>query len=256
MVAEILGGIANGLFNQFGVANAVQAQKDLISYQARTNYNYSQKDLKTKWAANRKGLESAGYNPMLALAGVNSNSNWASQSSVGDTGTGSSFGTGIANAIQSRQVQQQGNLMQSQIDNYNADSVLKQNQAVTELYSQLEKINHADLMNAERQLTDKNVSWYDKQQAREDLRVANEIERTGNDFKVGMANAIANQINANSNSALNRANATAVNIENQKAQNYYNVKTPKRGKFQQYLYNFGKAISDFTGLGRLSLPRH
>ena len=66
-ITDLAGGIANTLFNQAGVSNSTALQKDLMKYQAKLNYNYSQKDLKNKWTANRQGLEKAGYNPMLAL---------------------------------------------------------------------------------------------------------------------------------------------------------------------------------------------
>lgn len=195
--------------------------EQMAKYQAKLNYKYWKKQQLNQPTLNRQGLEAANYNPMLALGSVGAGAGASSWSSLANPTTPdlSNVGSnGIANALAVKQQQNQNDLTQAQVSNYNADSVLKNNQAITEIYSQLEKLNHADLMKAQKILTDKNSNWYDKIQAREDLRVANEIERTGNDFKVGMAQAIASQIGANASviGANASANMAGANAEEQR----------------------------------------
>lgn len=203
-LGNIVGGLASNALSSF------QAEQ-LAAYQAALNYKYAKKSALNMPSYNRQGYEKAGYNPMLALGNIGSaNSGWTSATGLTTPDMSGIGSSAISNALSLKQQDNQNRITDSQVDNYNADSILKQNQALTELYTQLEKINHADLMQAQKLLTDKDVSWYDKKQAREDLRVANEIERTGNDFKVGMAQAIASQISANANMQASISNAKDV----------------------------------------------
>lgn len=203
-----LGNFAGGVFSNS--LSAYKARK-LSEYQAFLNYKYSKNSAINSPLWNRKGLVKAGYNPMLALGNMQgANSNWSSMGSVTTPDMSNIGSNAVSNAMAVKQQSNQDTLTDAQAENYNADSVLKNSQSITELYTQLEKINHADLMAAQKKLTDKDVEWYDKKQAREDLRVANEIERTGNEFKVGMAQAIASQINANANRQISISNAKDV----------------------------------------------
>ena len=203
-----LGTIAGGMMSNS--LSAYQARK-LAEYQSLLNYQYSKKSALNNAIWNRKSLEKAGYNPMLALGNMQgANSNWSSLSTVPTPDMSNIGSNAVSNALAVKQQSNQDTITEAQSNNYNADTALKNSQSITELYTQLEKINHADLMSAQKRLTDKDVSWYDKKQAREDLRVANEIERTGNDFKVGMAQAIASQISANSVHQMSISNAKDV----------------------------------------------
>lgn len=187
---NILGGMASN-------ANSVYKQKQVAKYQASLNYKYAQKSALNSPSWNKEGLINAGLNPMLALGNQQgATTGWTTGSDSGTSDFSSLGSNAVSNAMAVKQQKNQDALSSAQVNNYNADSVLKNNQSITEMYSQLEKLNHADLMHAQKILTDKDVSWYDKKMALEQKRVANEIERTGNDFKVGMAQAIASQISA------------------------------------------------------------
>lgn len=213
------GSIGSALANSAGVQNNVDMQKNLMRYQALLNYKYSQKDLKTKWSANRTGLENAGYNPMLALAGVTSNSSWASPQSVSDNNAGATFGTGVANALQARNLAQQNNLIQSQVENNNADSELKRQQAVTETYDQLQKQVHADLEDTYRQLQDKDLSTYDEKFLLFRKKTLQEIETMNIQNQVGLTQATANMIQAQASRT--NANANARDVESKAKQREY-----------------------------------
>lgn len=203
-----LGNIAGGLLSN---SLSVYKMQQLADYQAALNYRYAKKSALNSPTWNRQGLEKADFNPMLALGNMSgAQSSWTSSQNPMTADFSNVGSSAVSNALAVKQQDNQDRLTTAQEQNYNADSVLKNNQAITQMYEQLERLNHADLMKAQKQLTDKNVSWYDKQQAREDLRVANEIERTGNDFKVGMAQAIASQISANANQISANANAQDV----------------------------------------------
>lgn len=204
-LGSIFGGMASN-------AISVDQQKDLQRYQAALNYKYAKKSALNMPTFNRQGLENANFNPMLAISNglSGANASWSTGGSATTSDLSGAVNNALNTALSVRQQNNQDKLANSQVAVNNADSVLKNNQAITEMYSQLEKLNHADLMQAQKMLTDKNVSWYDKQQAREDLRVANEIERTGNEFKIGMAQAIACQIGANAQMINSRANAQDV----------------------------------------------
>lgn len=241
-IGNVVGGLASNSLS------AYKAQK-LAEYQANLNYKFAKKSALNSPTWNRTGLENAGYNPMLALSNLTgAQSSWSGSPSF----TGADFSgvgsTAVSNALAVKQQSNQDMLTNAQSQNYNADTVLKNSQSITELYTQLEKINHADLMQAQKQLTDKNVSWYDKQQAREDLRVANEIERTGNDFKVGMAQAIASQISSGAQVVSSNANAydiysnKASQAEQQREYNQWAKKHP-------YLKSIDQTLSRYLGAG-------
>lgn len=208
-VGNVAGGLASNSLSSFQM-------KEMARMQAALNYKYAKKSALEMPGYSRQGLENANLNPMLALGNVSgAQSSWSTSIANPTTPDLSSIGSNaVSNALAVKQQNNQDRLTIAQEQNYNADSVLKNNQSITQMYEQLEKLNHADLMRAQKQLTDKNVSWYDKQQAREDLRVANEIERTGNDFKVGMAQAIASQISANANQITAIANSKDVEYRN------------------------------------------
>ena len=218
---SVLSGALGAVGNSLSAYQQSQLQKSLMKYQAQLNTKYSRINTLNQYSWQRQGLERAGYNPQLAWQGAEgvASTGWANSGQASDSRLGSSFGEGINNALSFAQQLNNDKMTDAQVMNYNADSVLKNNQAITEMYSQLEKLNHADLMSAEKVLTDKDVSWYDRKQAREDKRLANEIEKTGNELKVGMMNALTNQLMAKTgqfNAETNRLNAhtNATSVQN------------------------------------------
>lgn len=249
MVASLIGAGISALGSIGGAlasnAMSLGQQKDMADYQAAVNYKYAKKSALNMPNYNRKGLENANFNPMLAISSglSNANASWSSGGSATTSDMSGAVNNALNTALSVRQQENQNKLADSQVSVNNADSVLKNNQAMTEMYTQLEKLNHADLMQAQKILTDKNVSWYDRQQAREDLRVANEIERTGNDFKVGMAQAIASQIGANA--SVIGANANAKDVSSR-----YNLGVQQLN-WDKKKWSIGSTIA---GIGSLAIP--
>lgn len=74
-------------------------QKSLAKYNANLNYQYAEKQARNNPTWNRAGLESAGYNPMLAVQNSTSgaNSSWTSSQSVNDPDIAGGISSGIAN---------------------------------------------------------------------------------------------------------------------------------------------------------------
>lgn len=73
-------------------------QKELQEHAAATNYKYAEKSAKNTPTWNRAGLESAGYNPMLAVQNATGGAN-SSWTSTGQAGTGDEdISSSIANA--------------------------------------------------------------------------------------------------------------------------------------------------------------
>lgn len=207
IVGNIVGGYFGQQANAHGLMLSEEAQKRLMKYQAKLNYKYSQKDLLSKYINGRRGLESAGYNPMLALSGINSNSNWASQASVSDIGAGTSFNSGVANALTQQQVEQQGALNESTIDNNNADSLLKEQQAFTEQNRQLLIDAQTQLTQSEKVLNDKNASWYDRREAMNLKRQAQEVKTmaTQSELNVATAGKVRSEIGVAKMNAISNA---------------------------------------------------
>ena len=263
-LGALIGG-AFGLAGSFGSnAMSVGMSKELQEHQAKLNWKYAKKNALEMPGFNRQGLEAAGYNPMLALGNLQgAQSSWSASNSLQSSDMSNLGNNAISNAISLKQQENQNNLTEAQVDNYNADSVLKNYQTMTQVFEQLEKQNRADLYEAEKKLTDKKTSNFEREQAREDIRLANEIDRTQKEYKVGMLNAGANMTSANANRVSANANATSQaeitrlnRIERKKKEAYYNGNTSKlnrRQRFQQALYNFGQGVSDVTGLGRIKL---
>ena len=246
--SQLLGGLFGSQANAQGVLLSAEQQKGLMNHQAKTNWKYYQKELLNRWQLARQGLEKGNYNPMLALQGINGNSNWASQASISDTGAGQAFNAGVGNALTMQQVRQQAELNDSTINLNNSESMLKQNQAITELFSQLEKQNNADYISAKKKLTDKNINWYDKQQVREDLKLSNEIERTKNDYKIGMLNAIANQVSANASSVSSHANAYDI-YENRSSLSQQQKEYNQWAKDHKYLKSIDQTLTRYLSPG-------
>lgn len=216
-----LGNIAGGL-----LSNSLSAYKmqQLAEYQAALNYRYAKKSALNMPSFNRQGLEKADLNPMLALGNMSgAQSSWTGSQNPMTADFSSVGSNAVSNALAVKQQNNQDRLTVAQEQNYNADSVLKNNQAITQMYEQLERLNHADLMAAEKTLTDKKSNNFEREQAREDLRVSNEIKRTANDFKVGMAQAIASQISASANKISANANAKDVEYRNINAKEANNI---------------------------------
>lgn len=253
--SQLLGGLFGSQANAQGVLLSAEQQKGLMNHQAKTNWKYYQKELLNRWQLARQGLEKGNYNPMLALQGINGNSNWASQASISDTGAGQAFNAGVGNALTMQQVRQQGELNASTIGLNNSQSVLNEEKANTELYTQIEKANHSDMLKAQATLASKQASYEDKRQAWEQLKYSKEVEELGSRIKLNNQAVLLRQSEQRLNNTLNASNSEDVHrkrIENQKLDNYYNHPNPKVRALRQTLYDFGQNLRD----AGISTPRY
>lgn len=211
-----LGNIAGGL-----ASNALSSQqmKDMAQYSAKLNYKYWKKQMLNQPTFYRTGLENANYNPMLALGGMQSgNSNWSQMANPTTPDLSNVGSSAVSNALSVRQQKNNDDMTEAQVQNFNADTVLKTSQSLTQQYEQLEKLAHTDLMKADKVLRDKQATYQDKQNAWYDKRVNEEILHSQTDRKVMLENALSNRIQAYSSgtsarASLINANANAKDVE-------------------------------------------
>lgn len=83
-----------------GAGLSYKHQKQLSEHNAKLNYQYAEKTARNQPIWNRAGLESAGYNPMLAVQNATSgaNSSWTSAQSANAPDIAGGISSGIANA--------------------------------------------------------------------------------------------------------------------------------------------------------------
>lgn len=206
------GAIASGILSQQGnaasAAESVKKQKELMRLQAKLNYNYSQKDLKNKYIANREGLENAGYNPMLMYSqGVTSNPSWTGAQSAADSRSGSSFNEGVSNALSSAQAGENIDLTRAQTNKTNAE-------AITEQFKQMHLQIDSMKKDAERILTSQHSNNFDRAQAREDLKTLTDYEHMVNDYNLGVQSLSIQQQVADNNYSLGLGNIGVQQIAN------------------------------------------
>lgn len=127
-----LGNISNfasGLMANASSSTAYKRQIGLMQEQARLNYEYAQKSAENSPSWNRKGLETAGYNPMLAVqnatAGVNSS--WASQAQSTPADTNGAINAGVNMTSTAQRVANETAQTESNINTNNA-TAFKANQ--------------------------------------------------------------------------------------------------------------------------------
>lgn len=79
-----LGSIAGGVMNALSSGKAFNRQKELMALQAKLNYDYNKKQTLNQYGWQRQGLESANYNPLLAVQGATgaSQQNWSGSPTV------------------------------------------------------------------------------------------------------------------------------------------------------------------------------
>lgn len=124
--ALIGGGSALGSFagNILGSTLSFRRQKQLMEHQAALNYKYGQATALNSPSWNRQGLESAGYNPMLAVQNATSgvNSNFAAQSTANEPDYGSSLGSAVANATDVARLNNENKTTDSTVESNNANA--------------------------------------------------------------------------------------------------------------------------------------
>lgn len=193
---NVLSGIGNYVFGRKNMLRQYQYQKALQEHAAKLNYNYMLRQANELPQAQRTGLENAGYNPLLALGGMNSSTAFAGTGSAGLSSPQGfdNFGDSIANAYKVFHQQEKLNnktldQMDSNINNNNANSALAEQQAKTEeskrnLMADESMLKQSQYMlnQVEMMLRNKDLEWYDRRALAE--------------TKSMLMNAISNQIGA------------------------------------------------------------
>lgn len=192
-----IGSFAGPALSTFSNAQGAQLsydlQKQLMKEQAKINYKYYEKELKNRWLLTREGLTNANFNPMLAAIGnISGNSAWASPQSVSDLNFGSTTQSAVGNALDVRRVANETALNEATVDNTNADTVLKEQKSLSEEQNRIESRARIKLHDAERVLIDKRSSNFEREQAREDKRVAIALLDSNRRYEIAkQQNAIA-----------------------------------------------------------------
>lgn len=106
--------------NQSNATNQMlsfKANKALQENQARLNYEYAEKEARNRMTWNRAGLESAGYNPMLAVqnATTGSNSSWTSGAHADSPMTPDYGANAMANVVDNMRLQNETRQVESTI---------------------------------------------------------------------------------------------------------------------------------------------
>lgn len=193
-IGNVVGGLASNTLSAY-------EQEQMARLQASLNYKYWKKQQLNQPSLSREGLEKANYNPMLALSNIGAgagSSSWTSGSSYTAPDLSGVGNSTVNNALAVRQQTNQDKITESQVGLNNANSVLSQNRALTETYTQLEKMAHTDLMEADKILRDKQASYQDKQNAWYDKQVTAQLQRMQIQNKVDLMNAFSGQVQANS----------------------------------------------------------
>ena len=133
-LGSLASGLLGGASSTAGALLSYQQQKKLASYNAKLNYEYAEKSARNQPIWNRAGLESAGYNPMLAVQNSTSgaNSSWTSAQSANAPDIAGGISSGIANAQSFQRLKnetivadQTSKKLESEGENLNADTANK-----------------------------------------------------------------------------------------------------------------------------------
>lgn len=100
MADAFFGALASGAASLASSFLSYNQQKKLAEHNAKVNYQYAEKSARNSPTWNRAGLESAGYNPMLAVQNATSgaNSSWTSAQSANAPDIAGGLSSGVANA--------------------------------------------------------------------------------------------------------------------------------------------------------------
>lgn len=224
---SFLGGLVGGLFGSgmsaLGSMLSYSQQKSLMGHQNELQKDFSSWSLKNSASLQRQGLESAGYNPILA---VNSGISNAS----GSMGLGSVSQPDLAgsstNAYQAFQLARKKN--EAEVNATNASASLSTEQAKTEEFKRQMMSSQTFLNNINTELGKKNLSWYDRRQLQE--------------LKSMYINSQANMLGARA--AMSNAHTAKLQYGlNREVQNYENAERAARASWiseHPWAYNIGQ----------------
>lgn len=192
MAWNFAGSLASSLIGAF--ASNASAHKQYMNQSALQreaadlNYSYGIKSLKNSPSATREGLETAGYNPMLAVQNATSGAN------AGWTSTGQAqnvdYGTALASAFDYQRVKNETKTAESTAN-------LQDEQAKTEENKRRNLEFDSMMKDAKKHLTDKETSWIDREKNAQIYKAMQEAEQARANASVVAYNADTARIVAN-----------------------------------------------------------
>lgn len=132
---SVLGASAGALGNVAGAGLSYGQQKKLSEHQAKVNYQYAEKSARNTPTWNRAGLETAGYNPMLAVQNSTSGANagWTSTPSANAPDIAGGFSSGIANVQSFQRLKNETGVAETQAKTNEATAENQLSQAINNL---------------------------------------------------------------------------------------------------------------------------
>lgn len=229
-----LGALVSGLMNSAGAAvSAAQNYKYSKKLQEH-QYNLNRKALREQYANTRYSLESAGYNPLLAVGSSAQGFSAGASASGGDL---SSLGSDMVNsAIQAKQ-------SKAQIDNTYANSALVREQAETEKAKRTQMEFQNAMTDVETHLKRKDLSNYDKRFYSEMYELMQRAENYKATSAINAMNAETNRINARTNKYNAETSANRSRYQNARDEHESKYGNPfKFGgyAFERQLRRFGR----------------
>lgn len=202
---SLLSGVASGVMAGHGQYKAYQYNRKLQQQQ----YDLQQRGYREGPTNARQGFVDAGYNPILALQTGGQFAGSGNAGGVGSiAGTMPDIGTGASNAYRSFKIETQGMNNQTAqteatVNQANAQAELNKEQALTEQAKRTQMDFQNAMLDVEKHLKDKELSWYDRKvyseiydnmQRAENYGAIQAIERYN--AKTMRENAITNAYNA------------------------------------------------------------
>lgn len=153
MAGAFFGALAGGASSLASSFLSYSMQKKLAEHNAKVNYQYAEKSARNSPTWNRAGLESAGYNPMLAVQNSTSgaNSSWTSAQSANAPDISGGITDGIANAQSFQRLKNETDQVESVTDaNYaNADKAKAEKAEITARLPYVSQRQKAEIANLE-----------------------------------------------------------------------------------------------------------
>lgn len=214
---SMLGKVAS---SGMGYAFNAKLQKKQYDYQRKLNqqgYDLTQQGYREQYGNMRQGLESAGYNPLLAVNGGMTGASYSSGSAAGSSVgiDGSNLGDVITNAKQQKSQRDLNNASIRQLDSQvgvnNAEANYKEGLLQSEIIRQAGYDLDNQIKDLQRQKERKELNIWDK-------KLLSELENIQNDTALKRAHSYQALMDATSSRI--QANASATNA---KGSYYYNT---------------------------------
>ena len=209
-------------------------QSKLQAQAARLNYDYSLKSAENMPSSTRKGLESAGYNPMLAVqnATSGSNSSWTSsgQASAPD------YLAGLSNAFELQRVKNETAQTDSNIK-------LQSEQSKTEQSKRQNLEFQNAMLDVEKHLKQKDLDTYDQRFYAEMYNMMQQSEKLRQEASVIGYNAESYRIIANAQQEANNVNERNNIRTNSANTSFEHIRHP----YSSYLHKVYTSGKDYKG---------